>query len=145
MRFILVSLFMLFTAPVWALDATQGAGSLSEDMFNKLVAKCDNTDALVLRSRIRLQTGRNSEEVAAAATEKMFEGFEQCATGDLEGAMVTLEAALDIAEKGTDEFYGVDDAEVEKAVEGRAELKAGSVKSDSADAGKATKPWWKFW
>ena len=145
MRFILTFLFFLSTTPVWALDATQGAGSLSEDMFSKLVAKCDNTDALVMRSRIRLQTGRNSDEVAASATAKMVEGFEQCATGDVDGAIVTLRAALDIAEKGTDGFYGVDDAEVAKAVEGRAELKAGSAKSQSADAGNATKPWWQFW
>ena len=144
-RFLLATILVIFATPSWGLDASQGAGSLSEEVFNKLVEKCDHTDALVMRSRIRLQTGRNSEEVAATATARMVEGFEQCAAGDLDGAMGALQEALDIAEKGTDEFYGVDDAEVARAVEGRGELKAGAVKTQSPDDGDTGKPWWQFW
>ena len=129
----------LLTLPSAALAQTQQAGIATDTdaAFQALVDACDDTDALMLRARIRLQVPRATEETAAAAQKMMEEAFATCASGDVEAAKAQLADALKIAEDGANEvFAAAEAAEVETAAEAAQDADA----TDDADS-----PWWKFW
>ncbi len=148
---LLVAVFILASLSLAnAKDIDQGAGNITDEYINELLKSCNNSSAIMLRAKIRLQTERNSAEVSRLAKQKMTEGFEACSQGDEEKAISLLNEALSIAEGGTDEYYGVDDTDVAKAVEGKGKLIPGTVKdaaetASSEGADDQLKPWWKFW
>ena len=74
--------------------------SRSKATFQALIDKCDDTDALILRARIRLQLPHKTDNAAAKAQKTLDDGFATCGGGDLEGAKAILTEALDIAEAG---------------------------------------------
>lgn len=129
----------LLTLPSATLAQTQQAGIATDTdaAFQALVDACDDTDALMLRARIRLQVPRATEATAAAAQKMMEEAFATCASGDVEAAKAQLADALKIAEDGANEvFAAAEAAEVETAAEAAQDADA----TDDADS-----PWWKFW
>ena len=116
-------------------QAGNEASTDTEGTFQALVDACDDTDALMLRARIRLQLPRTTDEAAATAQQMLEEAFATCGSGDLEGAKTQLAEALEIAEAGATENFGTDvtaapAAEAEPAAE---------------EAAAEDKPWWRFW
>ena len=101
---------ILLATPALAQQQQAGneASTNTEETFQALIDQCDNTDALLLRARIRLQLSRTTEEAAAQAQKMMDDGFAKCGSGDLDGAKATLTEALAIAEAGATENFGTD-------------------------------------
>lgn len=127
------------SSPVFAQEQQAGneASRNAEETFKKLVEKCDNTEALILRARIRLLINRTTDEAKAEGTKLLTQGFEECAAGKTDEAIATLKKAYAILDKGATEKFGQDaTAKVKKA---EAEKPAEAEKTD------AKKPWWKFW
>jgi len=118
-------------------QAGNEASRNAEETFQNLIAQCDDTDALVMRSRIRLLLGRTTDEAAAQAQQLLDEGFAACGEGDMETAMAKLEESLAVADAGTDEVFDAENEAEMAAAEDRAESAAGEGGED--------RPWWKFW
>lgn len=120
-----------------AQEQQAGAATDTDAAFQALIDACDDVDALMLRSRIRLQLPRTTEEAAATSQEMLDQAFATCGEGDLEAAKVQLSEALQIAEAGTAEVFAVEEA---AAAEDAAAAKAASEAEEAA-----SDPWWKFW
>lgn len=105
-----VLILALLAAPALAQQQQAGneASTNTEETFQALIDQCDDTDALMLRARIRLQIPHATDEAAATAQDMLDKGFAQCGSGDLDGAKATLTEALAIADKGTTEKFGTD-------------------------------------
>ncbi|MEM9027479.1 MAG: hypothetical protein AAGC70_03830 [Pseudomonadota bacterium] len=84
-------------------QAGNEASTNADETFKKLVEKCDNTDALMLRARIRLQLGRTTDTARDAASKLMDQGLSQCGDGKIDEAKTTLAEALKVAEAGVTE------------------------------------------
>jgi len=149
-----LALAPLAVQPVLGQDQQAGdeASTNTEDTFQALIEQCDDTDALMLRARIRLQLPRTTPEAAETAQKMLDEGFATCGGGDLDGAKATLTEALAIAEAGATENFGTDatvddddnSADASDAAEDESEAKTGEA-SDETNTDDKTKPWWKFW
>ena len=129
----------LFATPALAQEQQAGnaASTDTEATFQALIDKCDDTDALMLRARIRLQLSRTTEEAAATAQKMLEDAFATCGGGDLEGAKTMLTEALEIAEAGTAETFATE-AVAEVEAETAAEV-------ETATEAEEEKPWWKLW
>ncbi len=164
MRLIVV----VFTAALFASTAafaqTQQAGSEAatnaEETFKKLVAKCDDVDALVLRARVRLAMGRLDDEAAVAElTKKTDAGLALCGEGKIDEAKASLTETLAAADAKVSEKFGQEgDTNEVKAAQAdesgsdkgsSAGKKAASASSAASSQAKVAteekKPWWKFW
>ncbi|MEM8630415.1 MAG: hypothetical protein AAGF74_04200 [Pseudomonadota bacterium] len=152
-RFAVLAL-MLAASPALAQEQQAGndASTNTDETFQALIDKCDDTDALMLRARIRLQLPRTTDEAAATAQQMLDEAFATCGEGDLDGAKEKLTEALAVAEAGATENFGTDAAtdETETAEADTTEVDA-KTETVAADADNTTedaaddKPWWKFW
>ena len=141
----LTTLGLVAAFPVAAQEQQAGnaASADTEGTFQALIDACDDTDALMLRARIRLQIPRTTDEAATQAQTMLDEAFATCGGGDLEGAKAQLTEALAIAEAGASETFGTDAAATTDAAE---ESAAEVVEASEAEAETAEdKPWWKFW
>jgi hypothetical protein len=133
---------LLFVGNAGAQEQQAGneASVNAEETFQRLIEQCDNTDALMMRARIRLLLGRIPENVEAEAQRLLDEGFAACGEGDMETAMAKLEQSLEVADAGVDDtFGGGNEEEVAAADEPAAE---GAAPNGSAEEDR---PWWKFW
>ena len=112
----------LVALPAFAQEQQAGntESTNTEETFQKLIDQCDDTDALMLRARIRLQLPRTTEEAAANAQRMLDEAFATCGSGDLEAAKVKLNEALAVAEAGATEKFGTDASVAETAKEAAA-------------------------
>ncbi len=119
-------------------QAGNEASTNVEETFRQLIEKCDNTEALMLRARIRLQLGRTTDAARDEATKLMDEGLSKCGEGKMDEAMPTLQKSLDVAAAGVTEKFGTDAT----AETGNQDNAAEAAK---ADAKQENKPWWKFW
>lgn len=128
------------TAAAQEQQAGNAASTDTEATFQALVDACDDVDALMLRARIRLQIPRATEAAAGQAQQLLEEGFATCASGDKEGAKVTLNEALSVAEAGAAERLSVEEASA--TTEPSAGDQSASAANDDKDADK---PWWQFW
>jgi hypothetical protein len=140
MRTTTIAAVFLIAAPAVAQEQQAGnaASRNADETFQSLIAQCDDTDALVMRSRIRLLLGRTTEEAAEQARQLLDEGFAACGEGDMDTAMERLEDSLAVADAGTDEVFGAgDEAEVAAAEDTK---DGGAGEEVSGD-----RPWWKFW
>ncbi|MEM9144922.1 MAG: hypothetical protein AAGC57_01910 [Pseudomonadota bacterium] len=101
---------VLFAPPALAQQQQAGneASTNTEETFQALIDQCDDTDALMLRARIRLQIPRTTEDAATTAQGMLDEAFSKCGAGDLDGAKAMLQEALEIAEVGATEIFGTD-------------------------------------
>lgn len=132
---------LLFALPAHAQDQQAGnaASTDTEATFQALIDKCDDTDALVLRSRIRLQLPRTTEDAAAKAQQMLDEAFATCGEGDLDGAKAKLNEALALAEAGATENFGTD---ASSSTDTPAKEESAESKAPAAEE---KKPWWKIW
>ena len=66
----------------------QEAGKLvnTEEIFKKLTEKCDETDVLVLRARIRLELPRIDKNTASEVEKMMMKGLELCSEKKIDEA-----------------------------------------------------------
>ena len=123
--------------------ASQGAGKLvnTEEIFQKLIDKCDDVNLLMLRARIRLELPRIDKSDAEKVEKMMLEGFEICSKNNPEEAKVKLTEAYDIAKKAASERFGQTGTggleTVKKDIE--------PLKDTNSSNGINDKPWWKFW
>lgn len=136
----IISIVALVSVNATATAQVQQAGSAentnSEETFRKLVEKCDDTDVLMLRARVRLDVNRTTPEAAAQATDLLQKGLTDCGNGDTASAKETLTKALAIAKEGADQKFGLQDKEPASAPAGNEAAKDEQVPA---------KPWWKFW
>lgn len=117
-------------------QAGNEASTNADDTFRKLIEKCDDTDMLMLRARIRLQLSRTTDAAGKEAGTLLNQGFAQCGEGKLDEGKATLQKALGVAEAGVNEKL----QEVTAAA-------AAAKKASEAEEKKAAqdKPWWQFW
>ena len=136
-RYLAFSALLLMPQAVTAQEQQAGnAASTDVDgTFQALIDSCDDTDALMLRARIRLQLPRTTEEAAATAQQMLNEAFATCGGGDLEAAKTQLTEALQIAEAGATEVFA--------AEETTEETPAAAAEETAAE--EESKPWWKIW
>ena len=123
--------------------ASQGAGKLvnTEEIFQKLIDKCDDVNLLMLRARIRLELPRIDKSDAEKVEKMLLEGFEMCAQKKPEEAQVKLTEAYEIAKKAASEKFGQSGTggleTVKKDIE--------TLKDTNSSNARKDKPWWKFW
>ncbi len=122
----------------------QEAGKLvnTEEIFKKLTEKCDETDVLVLRARIRLELPRIDKNTASEVEKMMMNGLELCSEKKIDEAKKLLTSAykkaqdaasIKFGQQGTGAIKGVKMSDTTKAL-----TKDGSIDNEK-------KPWWKFW
>ena len=152
-RYILIIVFLICPLLVQAQSkdikkisnevSSQEAGTLvnTEEIFQKLIDKCDDVNLLMLRARIRLELPRIDKSDAEKVEKMMLEGFEICSKNNPEEAKVKLTEAYDIAKKAASERFGQTGTggleTVKKDVE--------PLKDTNSSNGRKDKPWWKFW
>ena len=124
-------------------QAGNAASTNAEDTFQQLIEKCDNTDVLVIRARIRLQLGRTTEAARQEAQGLLDQGLAECGEGKIDAATATLTNALSIAEAGATEKLG-EDASVTTAADAAAQAEEAAA-AETAAGQPAAKPWWQFW
>lgn len=141
-RLLTVTCAAALAVPAFAQEQQAGneASTNTEATFQALIDKCDDTDALMLRARIRLQLPHTTEDAAATAQKMLDDGFATCGSGDLEGAKTILAEALDIAEAGATVTYGATEDETTSADEDVPENVEQASEEKNGD-----KPWWKLW
>ncbi|MEL6374306.1 MAG: hypothetical protein AAFR04_10085 [Pseudomonadota bacterium] len=129
-------------------QAGNPASTNADETFKKLIAKCDNTDVLVLRARIRLQLGHTTPEAAKDAKAMLDKGLSTCGEGNIDEAKATLAKALKLAEAGVTKTYGQDASTKVTTAASKPDQKAkpgdDAAKPDATPAAEQ-KPWWKFW
>lgn len=123
-----------------SLAPSQAAGNLvnTDEIFQKLVDKCDDVNLLMLRARIRLELPRIKKTEAETVQKMMIEGFEICSQKKLEEAKVKLTKAYEIAKKAASEKFG------QTGTGGLETVKKDSEPLNSS-GDKKDKPWWKIW
>lgn len=138
-RFAFLAMFMvapLSVSVAQVQEAGNEASTNADQTFQALIDKCDNTDMLMLRARIRLQLGRTTEAAAATAQSMLDKGFAQCGEGEIEAGKAVLAEALSIAEAGATERLGADES---VATEAPAPAPA------AEDGAQPAKAWWQIW
>lgn len=145
-----LAVFLALPTPALAQEQQAGnaASTNAEQTFQQLIAKCDNTDMLMLRARIRLLLGRTTEAASKEAQAMLDDGLSKCGAGNLDEAKATLDQALKVASAGVEQKLA-DDASAQAAqasqnAQSESGSESGSAKPASADGGEK-KPWWKFW
>ena len=152
-RYILIIVFLIYPVLVQAQSkdtknisnevSSQEAGTLinTEEIFQKLIDKCDDVNLLMLRARIRLELPRIDKSDADTVEKMLLEGFEMCAQKKPEEAKVKLTEAYEIAKKAASEKFGQSGTggleTVKKDIE--------PLKDINSSNGTKDKPWWKFW
>ena len=135
-------------------QAGNEASTNADETFKKLIEKCDDTDVLVFRARIRLAMGRLDDQAAIAElTEKTNKGLSICGEGKIEEAKASLKETLAAADAKVSEKFGQegDTAEVKAAQSDESGKPKGSSKGSDEDKVAKTegqgekKPWWQFW
>ncbi|MEO0938775.1 MAG: hypothetical protein AAFY38_11530 [Pseudomonadota bacterium] len=135
----LIALALALPAAAHAQTQQAGTATDTDAAFQALIDACDDTDALMLRARIRLQLPRTTDAAAATAQGMMEEAFAACGEGDPEAAKAQLAEALKIAEDGATEVFAATEA-------AEAEAEAAAAAADAAaEEEETTRPWWKFW
>ncbi|MEO1607760.1 MAG: hypothetical protein AAFR90_00170 [Pseudomonadota bacterium] len=150
--FILTTIVVTCLGTTVALAQSQQAGNEAstnaDATFQQLIDKCDNTDVLVLRARIRLAVGRLSDEaIVKDLTDQTNKGLSICGEDRIDEAKAELQKTLAAAEAMVTERFGQDET---------TEVKAAGVKPDDQpkgsahgkqadDAAKDAKPWYQFW
>ena len=149
-RYILIIVFLICPLLVQAQSkdtknisnevSSQEAGTLinTEEIFQKLIDKCDDVNLLMLRARIRLELPRIDKSDADTVEKMLFEGFEMCAQKKPEEAKVKLTKAYEIAKKAASEKFG------QTGTGGLETVKKDSEPLNSS-GDKKDKPWWKIW
>lgn len=152
-RYILIIVFLICPLLVQAQSkdtknissevSSQEAGSLvnTEEIFQKLIDKCDDVNLLMLRARIRLELPRIDTSDAAIVEKMLLEGFEMCAQKKPEEAKVKLTEAYEIAKKAASEKFGQTGTGGLETVKKDVENK----KDKDTSNGAKDKPWWKLW
>ena len=152
-RYILIIVFLICPLLVQAQSkdtkkissevSSQEAGTLvnTEEIFQKLIDKCDDVNLLMLRARIRLELPRIDKSDAGTVEKMLFEGFEMCAQKKPEEAKVKLTEAYDIAKKAASERFGQTGTGGLETVKKEVE----TIKDKDISNGTKDKPWWKFW
>lgn len=121
-------------------QAGNAASTNADETFQDLVAKCNDTDVLMLRARIRLVLGRTTEKAAKEGGELLKTGMASCGHGKIDEAKATLNKAYAVVNAGATEKFGQDaSAKVTAAPEKKPAATKASAKSETK------KPWWKFW
>ena len=142
MRAVLVSLILMMSHGSALAQSQQQAGAdggQADAAFQELIAKCDDTDVLLLRGKTRLLLGRTTPEAAEQAQQLINEGLAKCGEGDIEAAKAKINEGYELAQAGATEKFGTD-ASAEKTEE------AASIEAASENEAKGEeKPWWKFW
>lgn len=134
------ALMLALPAQAQEQQAGNAASTDTEATFQALIDKCDDVEALMLRSRIRLQLPRTTDAAAASAQAMMDEGFAICGQGDLAGAKAKLAEALKVAEAGASEVFSTD------ATEPAAKPDAPKASAEAAEEpAEPVKPWWQIW
>ena len=152
-RYILIIVFLICPLLVQAQSkdtkkissevSSQEAGTLvnTEEIFQKLIDKCDDVNLLMLRARIRLESSRINKSNDEEVEKMLLECFEMCAKKKPEEAKVKLTEAYEIAKKAASEKFGQSGTggleTVKKDVE--------PPKDTNSSNGTKDKPWWKFW
>ena len=139
---IVIALFALWVFQSAASAQTQQAGAdagQADAAFQELIAKCDNTDILLLRGKTRLLLGRTTPDAAEKAEALINEGMAKCGEGDLAAAEAKITEGFELAQAGATEKFGTD-ASAEKSAETEPVAKPSGTESDQKD-----KPWWQFW
>jgi len=136
----------ILTGTAMAQDsALEDPNANADDTFRALTEKCDDTDALVLRARIRVAMPRATEAVQTKADEQIEQGFVKCGEGDLDEAKKILEETYEMVNASVNERFGEDDsAEVDNGGDGDGSATNVEADGDASD-GEQTKPWWQFW
>ena len=131
------------TNQVNSLAPSQAAGNLvnTDEIFQKLVDKCDDVNLLMLRARIRLELPRIEKTEAETVQKMMIEGFEICSQKKPEEARVILTKAYEIAKKAASEKFGQTGTGGLETVKKDVENK----KDKDTSNGAKDKPWWKLW
>ena len=152
-RYILIIVFLICPLLVQAQSkdtkkissevSSQEAGTLvnTEEIFQKLIDKCDDVNLLMLRARIRLELPRIDKSDAEKVEKMLLEGFEMCAQKNPEEAKVKLTEAYDIAKKAASERFGQTGTGGLETVKKEVE----TIKDKDISNGRKDKPWWKFW
>ena len=152
-RYILIIVFLICPLLVQAQSkdtknissevSSQEAGTLvnTEEIFQKLIDKCDDVNLLMLRARIRLELPRIDKSNAEKVEKMMLEGFEICSKNNPEEAKVKLTEAYDIAKKAASERFGQTGTGGLETVKKEVE----TIKDKDISNGTKDKPWWKFW
>ena len=152
-RYILIIVFLISPLLVQAQSkdtkkissevSSQEAGTLvnTEEIFQKLIDKCDDVNLLMLRARIRLELPRIDKSDAEKVEKMMLEGFEICSKNNPEEAKVKLTEAYDIAKKAASERFGQTGTGGLETVKKEVE----TIKDKDISNGTKDKPWWKFW
>ena len=152
-RYILIIVFLIYPLLVQAQSkdtknisnevSSQEAGTLvnTEEIFQKLIDKCDDVNLLMLRARIRLELPRIDTSDAAIVEKMLLEGFEMCAQKKPEEAKVKLIEAYEIAKKAASEKFGQTGTGGLETVKKEVE----NIKDKDTSNGTKDKPWWKFW
>jgi len=111
------------------------AGNISGDemsvLYEQLLSKCDNMDAIVLRGKIRVEIQRSTADAKEKANLLMKEGLEACARGDDFSAVNKLQEGYDIIKSGSLQKFG------SKNTESSQDANIKNVESKN--------PWYKFW
>ena len=152
-RYILIIVFLICPLLVQAQSkdtknissevSSQEAGTLvnTEEIFQKLIDKCDDVNLLMLRARIRLELPRIDKSDAEKVEKMLLEGFEMCAQKKPEEAKVKLTEAYDIDKKAASERFGQTGTGGLETVKKEVE----TIKDKDISNGTKDKPWWKFW
>ena len=152
-RYILIIVFLICPLLVQAQSkdtkkissevSSQEAGTLvnTEEIFQKLIDKCDDVNLLMLRARIRLELPRIDKSDAEKVEKMMLEGFEICSKNNPEEAKVKLTEAYDIAKKAASERFGQTGTGGLETVKKEVE----TIKDKDISNGTKDKSWWKFW
>jgi len=135
---VIVAALSMISASSISFAQVQEAGKLTdtEAVFQNLVEQCDNADMLMLRARIRLELPRTTEEAAGVAREKLLQGFELCASGNMAEGKAVLEEGYETAKMGVTEKFGQ---------EGTGGDETTISKPKPVETASDAKPWWKFW
>ena len=152
-RYILIIVFLICPLLVQAQSkdtknisnevSSQEAGTLvnTEEIFQKLIDKCDDVNLLMLRARIRLELPRIDKSDAEKVEKMMLEGFEICSKNNPEEAKVKLTEAYDIAKQAASDRFGQTGTGGLETVKKEVE----TIKYKDPSNGTKDKPWWKFW
>lgn len=137
----------ILTIPAMAQDsALQDPNANADDTFRALVEKCDDTDALVLRARIRVAMPRATDEVQKQAEDQIEQAFAKCGEGKLDEAKTLLESTYEVVNASVTERFGEDgSADVQRDSGGDGAAPDAAATGDDAAGDGETKPWWQFW
>jgi len=140
-KIIFTALICLAALPSMA-NAQQAAGTLgnTNQEFEALIHKCDDTDIFILRARARLLEGRTSTEIFSQVETMMNEGLAICGEGNIEAAKAKITEAIAIGDDFVTQKFAA-----EEAAQSALEPQQNIAISKQGDLEKSEKPWWQFW